>query len=183
MIIVHGSCIDNNLGLLSYKESGIIRTVLNYDYYDIILVLNVLIINVAITLLSYQAEFIVACMIIIDAQLTSPTEDVCLGNGITFMCKQNGTLSRWTINLPSTPLTNIVLLQPVGTTLTFQRDPGFHFQIHIISNTSSSITTQLNVTAVRQLDGVEVVCDGASGSFMSVIRIASIGESSQAYNS
>ena len=64
-------------------------------------------------------------------------------------------------------------------TLTFENDPGFHFEIHniiTVSNNSNNITTELQVTAVRELDRVTVMCSGASGSIEFTIEVASIGK-------
>ena len=64
----------------------------------------------------------------------------------------------------------------VGSIVTFGDESGFHFELHILSNSSNSITTELQVIAVRQLNGVAVECTGANGTFMSTIRVASVGE-------
>ena len=61
-----------------------------------------------------------------------------------------------------------------GSVLTFVGDPGFNFEIHVVSS-GSNITSELQVTAVRELDGVTVECIGTSGTFMSTIRVASVG--------
>ena len=59
----------------------------------------------------------------------------------------------------------------------FADDPGFNFEIHVISSGSDGITTELQVTAVRELNGVTVECAGLTGiSFTSTISIASVGE-------
>ena len=55
-------------------------------------------------------------------------------------------------------------------------DPGFHFELHVVSNSSNSITSELQVTAVSELNGVIVECGGLSGTFMSAIQVASVGE-------
>ena len=36
----------------------------------------------------------------------------------------------------------------------FDNDPGFHFKLRLVSN----ITSELQVTAVSELDGVRVIC-------------------------
>ena len=100
---------------------------------------------------------------------------MCPGNRVIFTCQLTGFLLRWTINLPSGTLQTIVQsTQPVGSIFTFQDDP-FHFEVHVVSSISNSITTELQVTAVRQLDGVTVECDGQSGDYMSTIRVVSVG--------
>ena len=58
----------------------------------------------------------------------------------------------------------------------FPDDPGFNFEIHVISSSSDSITTELQVTAVRELNGVMVECAGLTTRFTSTISIASISE-------
>ena len=120
----------------------------------------------------------------IDAQLTSPSEAVCAGTRIRFSCLQNGTHATWTVNLisPSMMLSGIVQGNLDGSILHFQGDPGFNFEIHIISSTSNRLTTELRVTAVRELNGVTVQCAGASGSFVSVIRVVPVGELRQRYD-
>ena len=91
---------------------------------------------------------------ILDAQLTAPDEAVCPGNHI-FICQQTGFLSSWTINLPSVQLhTYSTVRFPERVRSTFQNDPGFHFEVHITSNSTNITTSELQVTAVRELDGV-----------------------------
>ena len=100
---------------------------------------------------------------------------MCPGNRVIFTCQLTGVLTRWTINLPSGTLqTTVQSTEAVGTIFTFENDP-FHFEVHVVSN-SMIRTTELQVTAVRQLDGVTVECDGQSGDYMSTIRVASVGE-------
>ena len=66
----------------------------------------------------------------------------------------------------SNDLVNSVSSSLAGTVLTFSNDPGFGFEIHVLSSSSSSsVITELRVTAVRQLNGVTVECVGPSGSF------------------
>ena len=65
----------------------------------------------------------------------------------------------------------------VGSVIRVADESGFHIEIHIISNSSNTLTSELQVIAVRQLNGVTVECDGPSGNFMSTIQVASIGES------
>ena len=58
---------------------------------------------------------------------------------------------------------------------TFPNDPGFGFNISTTS-ISNNITSELRVTAARDLDGVTVECEGFSETFMSNIQVA-LGES------
>ena len=58
----------------------------------------------------------------------------------------------------------------------FPDDPGFNFEIHVISSGSDGITTELQVTAVRELNGVTVECAGFATSCTFTISIASVGE-------
>ena len=111
----------------------------------------------------------------IDAQLTSPSEAVCPGNRVIFTCQQTGFVSRWTINLPSVMLQNIVLISQWGSIVTFANDP-FDFEIHVVSNSSNSITSELQVTAVKRLNGITVQCSRVNETFMSAIRVVSVGE-------
>ena len=72
-------------------------------------------------------------------------------------------------------LRNSVQTSQYGLFLTFLDDPGFNFELHVVSN-SSNITSELQVTAARQLDGVTVECAGPRGRFMSIIGVTSLGE-------
>ena len=117
---------------------------------------------------------------LLDAQLTSPNEPACPGNRIIFVCHHTGLLSRWTITLPSTMqrLENNTLMRPIGSIVTFENDPSFHFELHIVSIGPNSITSELQVMAVRGLNGVTVKCREAQQSdpFMFTISSALIGE-------
>ena len=96
------------------------------------------------------------------------------------VCQQTSSTSRWTVDLPggvSNQLVNSASSSLAGTVSTFANDPGFGFEIHVLSSSStSSVISELHVTAVRQLNGVTVECVGVSGRFMSTIQIIS-GES------
>jgi hypothetical protein len=115
--------------------------------------------------------------LIIDAQLMSPSEPVCPVSRVIFTCQQSGAIARWTISLPSGTLQNAAQssVHDPGSLLTFVNDPGFNFEIHVVSSNSNNITTELQVTAVRELNGVTVRCDGLRR-FMSTIVVTSIGE-------
>ena len=106
----------------------------------------------------------------------SPSEAVCPGNCVIFSCRQTASLTRWIINLQSGTLQTSVQGSHVGSIVTFVNDPGFHFEIHAVSNSSNSLTSELQVTAVRELNGVPVKCSGSSGNYMSTIQVASVGE-------
>ena len=106
----------------------------------------------------------------------SPSEAVCPGNCVIFSCRQTAFLTRWDINLQSGTLQNSVRESQVGSIFPFVNDPGFHFEIHVVSNSSNSLTSELQVTAVRELNGVSVECSGSSGNYMSTIQVASVGE-------
>ena len=113
-----------------------------------------------------------------DALLTPPDEAVCVGKQVVFVCQEAGSSLRWTVNLPGgSSIVNSASSAQAGTVLTFSNDPGFGFEIHVLSSSSaSSVISELRVTAVRQLNGVTVECVGPSGRFMSTIQIASVGE-------
>ena len=64
----------------------------------------------------------------------------------------------------------------MGSVITFGADRGFDFELHIVSFSSGILTTELQVTAVRELNGVTVECIGSSGRFISTIQAASVGE-------
>ena len=64
----------------------------------------------------------------------------------------------------------------MGSVITFGVDRGFNFELHIVSFSSDILTTELQVTAVRELDGVTVVCTGFNGTSSFMIEIASIRE-------
>ena len=128
----------------------------------------------ALSLLLYNLE-IRFCS---DAQLTSPGEAVCVGEQVVFVCQQSGSTLRWTVgNLPggvSNELTITSSSSQAGMVLTLVDDPGFGFEIHVLSSSSSSnVITELHVTAVRQLNGVTVGCRGPIESYMSTIQIIS----------
>ena len=140
-----------------------------------------MILNCGITSGLYLAtEFIAIFDIIIShkmnsgAQLTSPSEPVCPGNRIIFTCQQPGAFAQWRIDLQPT-LRQTVQSTQVGSVITFGVDRGFNFELHIVSNSSGILTTELQVTAVRELDGVRVDCTG-SITFESTIQVVSVGE-------
>ena len=114
-------------------------------------------------------------IMILDAELQPPSEPVCPGNRAIFICQQSGAVARWMIFLPSGTLENTALNSQIGSVLTFVNDPGFNFELHVISFNSNIITTELWVTAVRQLNGVTVECLG-SIAFEATIQVASVGE-------
>jgi hypothetical protein len=64
----------------------------------------------------------------------------------------------------------------VGSVITFGADRGFNFELRIVSRNSNIITTELQITAVRGLNGITVECIGSSGTFISTIQVASVGE-------
>ena len=95
-----------------------------------------------------------------------------------FVCNQTGSALRWTVDLPggSSIVRTVLSSEAVGTVSTISTDLGVEFDIYLLSSSSASIISELRVTAVRQLNGVTVECVGLSGSFMSTIQIASVGE-------
>ena len=59
-----------------------------------------------------------------------------------------------------------------GTVTSFIDDPGFGFEIHVLNSSSSStVISELRVTAVRQLNGVTVECLANSRRFTSTIQL------------
>ena len=91
-----------------------------------------------------------------------------------FTCQQTGVNSRWKVNLPNKTISNSVFASLEGTVSIFIDDPGFGFEIHgFPSSSSSSVISELRVTAVEQLDGVTVECI-ASEMYMSMIQIVSV---------
>ena len=112
----------------------------------------------------------------IGGQITvSPSDPVCPGNRVIFTCQQTGFSTVWSINLQPVLHQNIRSTQ-VGSVISFGVDSGFMFELHIVSNSSGILTTELQVTAVRELNGVTVECIGASGTFSLTIQVASVGE-------
>ena len=113
----------------------------------------------------------------VDAQLMSPSEPVCPENRVIFTCQQSGALARWTITLPSAgTLRNTAQSPQYGSVLIFMNDPGFNFEIHIIAfHGTINITTELRITAVRELNGTTMECTG-SRICVSTIQVASVGE-------
>ena len=65
----------------------------------------------------------------------------------------------------------------VGEVEMFPGDPGYAFEVTTTALGNSSIVSELQVTGVRELDGVTVNCVGFSGTYMSEIQVAAIGES------
>ena len=102
---------------------------------------------------------------------------MCVGEQVVFVCQQTGSYSRWEVYLPGVNwLSRSVSSSQAGTVLSFTDDPGYGFEIHILSSSSaSSVIADLRVTALRQLNGVTVECLGSSGIFMSTIQISSLG--------
>ena len=107
--------------------------------------------------------------------MIAPSEPVCPGNRVIFTCQQSGAVARWRIFLPSVTLQNTAQNSQIGSVLAFVNDPGFNFEHHVLSFSSNIITTELQVTAVRELNGVRVECAGSTF-FTSTIRVASVGE-------
>ena len=106
---------------------------------------------------------------------------MCAGNQVVFVCRQSSS-SRWTVfTLPSETVDQISLTvdsSQTGTVLPIPYDPGFGFEIYVLpSNSSSSVISELRVTAVRQLNGVTLECAGDNGHYMSTIMIISVGKS------
>ena len=114
----------------------------------------------------------------VDAQFISPSDPVCSGNCVifTWQCQQPGTFIQWSIYLQPTQLRQTAQSTQVGSVITFGVDRGFDFELHIVSFSSNILTTELQVTAVRELNGVTVDCIGVSGTSMFTIQVASVGE-------
>ena len=114
----------------------------------------------------------------IDGQLTPSSEPACPGSRVIFTCLQTGTFTRWIIKLPSgstIQTSTNALNSRLGSVLTFANDP-FHFEVHIVSNNSNTLTTELQVTAVRQLNGSTVTCGGYRNDYniMLAVQVVSI---------
>ena len=118
-------------------------------------------------------------VVTVDAQLMSPIEPVCPGNRVIFTCQLPGAITRWRVFLPQQlTLENTARSSQYGLpAVKFAGDPGFNFEIHVVSNSSANATTELQVTALRELNGVTVECSGPGTSpFRSTIQVASIGK-------
>ena len=109
----------------------------------------------------------------------SPSEPVCPGNRVIFTCQQSGIFAQWRIHLQPI-LRQTVQSTQVGSVITFGADRGFNFELHVVSFSSDILTTELQVIAVRELNGVTVECSGA---IPSTIQVASVGESMIIINS
>ena len=97
---------------------------------------------------------------------------MCPENRVIFTCQQSGS-TEWDIHLQPTSLMQTAqVTQAVGSVIRFGVDRGFNFELHIVSSISGNFTTQLQVTAVRELDNVTVGCRGQSGTFLSTIQVA-----------
>ena len=91
-----------------------------------------------------------------------------------FICQHPGSALVWTVDLPGGTITESVASSQAGRVLTFADDPGFGFEIHVLSSSlANSIISELRVTAVRQLNGVTVECVGPIESYMYTIQIIS----------
>ena len=91
-----------------------------------------------------------------------------------FICQHPGSALVWTVDLPGGTITESVASSQAGRVLTFANDPGFEFEVHVLSSSSaSSIISELCVIAVKQLNGVTVECIGPSGNDMSTIQVMS----------
>ena len=116
----------------------------------------------------------------VDAQLMSPIEPVCPGNRAIFTCQLPGAITRWRVYIvlpQQVTLENTARSSQYGSPVKFTADPGFNFEIHVLSNSSTNITTELQVTAVRELNGVIVECSGpGTNPISSTIQVASIGK-------
>ena len=108
---------------------------------------------------------------------------MCIGNRVVFSCEQAGDTAQWVVTLLSgRRLTGPALASNVGTTLTLRDDPGFGFEIHVLSESSSTrVFSELRVTAARELNGATVTCQG-SRSFMHVVQIFPLGKSGSCIN-
>ena len=112
--------------------------------------------------------------------LTSPGE-VCEGQEIVFTCQQRGAIASWDVTLPS----GMKLYRTVRNTqdstagpLHNQNDPrtNFGFTVQLLSSSNNSIVSQLRVFAVRELDCTSVMCTGATGLFITTIKVGLLGE-------
>ena len=108
------------------------------------------------------------------------SEPVCVGNRVVLSCEQTDRAARWTITLLSgMRLEKGVISTDVGRILTFENDPGFGFELQVLSRSSATrVFSELRVTAARQLDGVSVECTGLTGIFMTTIDVALVGKPS-----
>ena len=111
-----------------------------------------------------------------DAQLTAPVETVCSGQPVLFLCQQLSASATWIVNIPGLML-RVLAPRAVGELEMFPGDPGYAFEVTTTALGNGSIVSELRVTAVRELDGVTVNCEGFSGMYMSEIQVAAIGES------
>ena len=67
----------------------------------------------------------------------------------------------------------------VGRVDIFSADPGFGFEVHLLSKPADGnpfYVSELRVTAARELNNVTVECDGFDGRFTSTIHIALVGK-------
>ena len=98
---------------------------------------------------------------------------MCPGNRIIFTCQESGPSTVWSINLQPR-LDHFARSTQVGSVIPFGDHFGFNFELHVVSFNSSIdiLTTELQVTAVRELNGIIVECAGAS----ITIQVASVGE-------
>ena len=114
-----------------------------------------------------------SCQLLADAQLTSPHAAVCVGKQVVFSCQQDAGTTVWNINWPAgMTLSGTALSEDVGNITNL----GSGFEIHIISVSSNGVlTSELRVTAARELNNIAVTCRGTM-TYTSTIQIALVGE-------
>ena len=102
-----------------------------------------------------------------------------MGNRVVLSCEQMDSQTRWTVTLLSgIELEKVVMSADVGRIFTFENDPGFGFELHVLSRSSATrVFSELRVTAARQLNGVSVECTGFH-IFMSTVHVALVGKQS-----
>ena len=94
-----------------------------------------------------------------------------------FSCQQSIRVSNWIIHLqPGMTLIGSANSGQPERVTTFLNDPGYGFTIHVLpTSTTTSVHSELHVTAVRELHGVRVECEGLR-TFNSTIQISSVGK-------
>ena len=104
---------------------------------------------------------------------------MCVRNQVVFSCEQDRSTAEWIVTLESwRRLTGLALSSNVETPQSLQIDPGFGFEIHVLSSSGPTrVFSELRVTAARQLNNVTVTCEGHSGSFNHLIPVFPLGES------
>ena len=106
---------------------------------------------------------------------------MCVGKQVVLPCQQAGGAASWTVH-PPLRMTLFGSVTPSQSGISTFRNDEFGFTIHLLSSNDTTFRSELRVTAVRQLHGTRVLCQGASGTFNFTIHVASVGKLAHSYS-